>query len=389
MQPMSIMGIKSANTKKIIDILRFSDGLTKKEIAAQTDLSFATVSNLCNVLREKHVLCDEKQETVSVGRTPNVLYFQYDRFCCVSLDLQLKDLMVFSLLNFRNEIIYQKSYDISSLRDPQDILEYAKATLDALKGSVLSPDKVVAGVGIAVSATHDLSTGKLVLCAIPAFEGVELKRMAEEVFHLPCYVDKESNLCAISVNSQNLNCNNIIYLHCSEGVGAGVICEGRLVRGKNGCATEVAHLPLGSQHKKCPSCGSVTGNCIENELSLAGLLDGFMADQAETPLLKRWEIMAEQIRAENPRFAAFAAQKGHFLGRIAAVLISIFDPAIVYIGGNISLVFHELLPYLDKELQHSCLFNYSKGLQVVCDDRSEKTISTGISEAIYQKWIPA
>lgn len=58
MEFLDVMDIKQNNIKCVMNVLRESDGqsgLTKRDIAAKTGLSFATVSNLCNELMEQKI----------------------------------------------------------------------------------------------------------------------------------------------------------------------------------------------------------------------------------------------------------------------------------------------------------------------------------------------
>ena len=63
---------------------------------------------------------------------------------------------------------------------------------------------------------------------------------------------------------------NLVYLHISEGVGVGIICEGSLLRGITGM--EVGWpLPLGNPRKYLRSeCGAY--GCIENELAIPDIV---------------------------------------------------------------------------------------------------------------------
>ena len=63
---MDITDIKAENVKQILNHLRFSSGLTKRELADMTGLSFSTVSNLCNELKDSHVLNEEKSSGYAV-----------------------------------------------------------------------------------------------------------------------------------------------------------------------------------------------------------------------------------------------------------------------------------------------------------------------------------
>lgn len=69
--PMDITDIKGANVRKILDVLRFSSGMVKREIASDTGLSFSTVSNVCNALEDLHILYETKSGDTTVGRTPD------------------------------------------------------------------------------------------------------------------------------------------------------------------------------------------------------------------------------------------------------------------------------------------------------------------------------
>lgn len=65
---MDVSDIKFENAK-ITSAIRCRSGLTKKEIAAVTEPSFSTASNICNVLLEKGTLTNQKSEGTSIGRT--------------------------------------------------------------------------------------------------------------------------------------------------------------------------------------------------------------------------------------------------------------------------------------------------------------------------------
>ena len=63
--PVDITDIKAENIKKILTVLRFSSGLTKRDLASIVGLSFSTVSNLCNELKDCQVLYEEKSSDYS------------------------------------------------------------------------------------------------------------------------------------------------------------------------------------------------------------------------------------------------------------------------------------------------------------------------------------
>src|SRR5690554_300102 len=246
---LDIIDIKNQNIRAIVDAVRFESGLTKRMIAEKTNLSFATVSNLCNELIERNILCMTKREVVSAGRTPNCISLRYQLFNVICLNLQMKDVMGLAVLNIKNEVIFMKKYDISTLKTPYDVILFAKRMFETEILPNMNPMITYIGIGVAVSGIHDIERRCLVNCSIDMYEGVPLKDILEEIFQLPAYIDNESNLCALAVKSGKENCNNIVYLHISEGVGVGIIAQGNLVRGFRGYGGEVAHIPVGNGEK--------------------------------------------------------------------------------------------------------------------------------------------
>lgn len=126
------------------------------------------------------------------------------------------------------------------------------------------------GVGVSVSGIFDKTTQTIRTSAISYMEGAPVKAVVEDVFGIPCYVDNESNLCAVAVHQQNSHVYDLLYMHISQGVGIGIITGGTLLSGHNGYAAEIAHFPFGTTHRRCPICGNY--GCVEPELSVSGML---------------------------------------------------------------------------------------------------------------------
>lgn len=175
-----IMDIKNQNIKAIVNAIRFEEGLTKRNIAAKTSLSFATVSNLCNELIERNILCMTKQDIISAGRTPSCVSLQYQLYNTLCLNLQMKDVMGFAVLNIRNEVIFMKKYDISGIGSPKDVILFAKKMFEHEFLPNADPMAVYIGIGVAVSAIYDIEDRCLVNCAIDMYTGVPLKDLVKK-----------------------------------------------------------------------------------------------------------------------------------------------------------------------------------------------------------------
>lgn len=381
-----VRDIRSNNVKDIISAVRFSDNITRREVAEICGLSFPTVANLTNELIRADILSETDIVVSRVGRTPKGLIFNYDRLFSVCLDLQLHGNLGFAVLDLRNNVVFEQDYDISQLTSLDGILRFANEILDQLKGIFGVARESICGLGISVSAIYDTVSHKLVNSSIAMFENQNVKELTSRYFDFPVYVDNESNLCALAVRSEKPDLEDAVYLHISEGVGVGVMAEGHLLRGKNGYAAEIAHIPIGDPSIKCPACPAY--GCVESELNIAGLiksLPNLQSSEATSP--QKWRRFVEYVHGSDG--VALAKNKGVLLAKLASILVNLFDPEVLYVGGHISDIYGAIEPHFLKELARRCpWWTVKKGVSVICDDDSARTRYTGIGETIYARWNP-
>lgn len=367
---MDITDIKAENVKKILDTLRASSGLTKRDIAAITGLSFSTVSNLCNELKENQVLYEEKSSEYTVGRTPNRLVFHNQQYFAFCIDLQTENTFHFSVLNFSNQCIYHTVVDISHCEDVHQIVDaMVEICRSALQMEQLRTIRVIE-LGIAIPGVYDARQEQVISAVCPKLNHVDLKSLIAGKIGLPChiYIDNQSNLCARAMCQIAGPQENILYLHSASCLGLGVICNGGLLCGSNGFAAEIGHIPLGDPAVQCTRCGRY--GCIESELSKQGM-----------DVLDRGGLSHETR-------AAMLERKGNKLGELLHVLINLFDPSVLYVGGSAMSHYDELSPYVFALLNQTCPIAMTRGLKILYDGNSQQTVNQGITQVIYEKWAP-
>lgn len=380
-----VLGIRLLNTQSIIEAVRYEDAITKREIAKVTGLSFATVSNLCNELIDQGLLLTVKNNALSVGRTPQFLSFNYERYCTIALNLQLNGIMALAVMDFRNQVVIQKEYAINSRLEAEEIIHLAKKHFDTDIKPQMPTDVEMIGIGVAVSSIYDIHTSNLICCAVPQLENVNIKAIVEREFGIRAYVDNEANLCACALLTQHKGNDHIVYIHASEGVGIGVIVQGKLLKGSNGYAGEVAHMPIGNMKHLCKDCGNY--GCIERELCIDGILENYFGKEP-TERFSQWNKFLSSVKNNEEKALDTVRTTGMYLGRLISVLVNLFDPSAVYIGGDIAMLQDILEVTLPTEVRHFC-GSWRKDLpQLVWDQNSEMQINVGISEKICSAWSP-
>jgi predicted NBD/HSP70 family sugar kinase len=156
---------------------------------------------------------------------------------------------------------------------------------------------------------------------------------------VPLGVDNEANLAALAeLHAQPDPRPSFVYISGEIGVGAGLVLEGRLLRGPRGYGGELGHVTISPDGPPC-RCGA--RGCLEaytNQEALlraAGLAS--TVDDVE-PLVRLRELAA----AGDVAALRALAEVGTALGVAAADVVNLVDVDTVVLGG----IFAPLTPWL-------------------------------------------
>ncbi len=142
-----------------------------------------------------------------------------------------------------------------------------------------------------------------------------------------------------------------MYLTGESGVGAGVISDGRPLRGARGYAGEIGHLPLAGSDLAC-RCGRK--GCVEAVVGIPALIRQLNPEvDHDGPILDfEPEVarIAERAGAQDRVVLAALQQAGRELGNAAATLANLLNPEVIVLGGYYVQLAPWLLPAAEVEL---------------------------------------
>ncbi|MDP2775580.1 MAG: ROK family protein, partial [Nocardioides sp.] len=146
----------------------------------------------------------------------------------------------------------------------------------------------------------------------------------------PVSVGNDAN-CAAYAESHHgaaVGAEHSLYLTGTVGIGAGIVTDGRLLRGSAGFAGEVGHMPIGDSTSVC-GCGR--RGCWEASVGLHAMLAAVGMPELDTPYLSAQAVAA---RAEHdPVVRAALETLGRDVGLGLAILANVLDPSLVVLGG--------------------------------------------------------
>jgi predicted NBD/HSP70 family sugar kinase len=171
----------------------------------------------------------------------------------------------------------------------------------------------------------------------------------------PIKVDNDANLAALGEFAMGgiAGTPDLVYLTGETGVGGGVIVGGRLLRGAGGFSGEIGHIPLDPAGHVC-GCGR--RGCWETMVGLAGLFR--MAADAHDPvwdpsldLDQRLDMVHRRAEAGDARTLGALTKVGTALGLGASVLVNVFNPRALVLGGYFASLGRFLLGPMMAELR--------------------------------------
>lgn len=263
--------VKRKNMLDVLKCLRFYGPLTKLDIMKHTGLTAGTVSTFVNNLISLGISKEEGISLSNGGRkaviyslNPKILYI-----VGAAISIERLTIGVFDL-DFNIIDIHEEKYEIAR-HTVEDGIQYITETINSLILQSGIDREKIAGIGISVPGPVDYRRGVVVeLPHAGRWKNIPLKSILSEKTGFNVIIDNDNNCNVLFLKSikPQMN-NNLIYLSTVEGIGVGILIDGRVYRGSRFLAGEIGHVSIHPDGAQC-SCGN--RGCIElyaSNLSIA------------------------------------------------------------------------------------------------------------------------
>ena len=365
--------------KELVDLARSYGEFTKADLVTLTDYSRTKITNSIDSLLKKKIIIANNSTKYSGGRRSKTFSLNGGLgllagvdIGATSIDLCITDLSG-KLLGRYNEPASVKDGPIKVLGRVCTLLE------NLLRENDLNPEKMN-GIGIGVPGPVDFSEGTLVSPPImPGWDGFPIIQTVQQWFpYANVVVDNDVNLMALGEINQGAGkgADNLIFVKIGTGIGAGIICEGKIYRGSSGCAGDIGHIDVNQPGSTC-HCGH-TG-CLEGIAAGPAIAErALIAAQAgKSPLLLKQYNNNGTLRAEDIGNAAkegdalaleVIRESGQFVGKVLASLVNFYNPEMIVIGGGVSNLGNLLLSSIRQTVIHRSLPLATRDLLIVFSD---------------------
>jgi glucokinase len=240
--------------------------------------------------------------------------------------------------------------------------EVGKMITDKIRhliGSCESEGNIISSIGISVPGISHVSSGTIWAPNIAGWEDYPLLREVQVAAgDIPVTIDSD-RACYILGESWQGNargCKDAIYLSVGTGIGAGILINGEILRGKHDIAGCIGWMALQRPFEdKFTSCG-----CFEYYASGEGIVKvakSYLMEQVDysgelrtkdIDALRSYDVFAAYDNGD-PLAVKVIGLCIEFWGMAVANLVSLFDPEKIIFGGGVFGPGKKLLPAVMEE----------------------------------------
>ena len=327
----------------IFKFLDQTESASINEISKEINISVPKTTSLITELIEEGLISDYGKFESTGGRKANLYGLIGDAGFILGVDVK-KYYINIGLLNFKKQLIHQKSRITFKLDNTAESLnQLIQIIQNFIKEVGIKKDKILS-LGINLSGRINHTKGYSY--TFFHFQEEPLSEIIQEKIGIKTYLENDSRAMAFGefCNGEVNTEKNVLFVNLDYGIGLGILIDGKVYYGKSGFSGEFGHIPFFNNEIIC-HCGKK--GCLETEASGNALLRKFKEKIklgfTSSVLKKNKKVeditLTDLILAaqnEDVLIIELLAELGENLGKGLAVLINVFNPELIIIGGTLS-----------------------------------------------------
>lgn len=301
--------------------------MSQADLSRATGLAPSTVSNLV-----QRLVADGALATVRIDGRSTGVKLARGADVAVGVDVGHRHITV-AVGSRAGRVLAQRRADIganSSATVAADLMsDLVREALHEAGMGITEP----VGIGLGLPTPIDRANLRIAAPSIlPGWVGVDLGDLLSQRLGVAVAVDNDANLGAIAEHhwGAGRGCDSLAYLKLSEGVGAGLIIDGHLYRGRQGIAGEIGHTTMDELGKVC-RCGN--RGCLETLVAARAVVD--LLEPLHGSGLTISDI-ARLAGLGDVACGRVLSDTGRYVGVAVANLVNVLNPGLIVVGGELA-----------------------------------------------------
>ena len=333
---------------KILKVLIFkfldqTESASINELSKELNISVPKTTSLITELIEEGLISDYGKFESTGGRKANLYGLIGDAGFILGVDVK-KYYINIGLLNFKKQLVSQKNRIAFKLENTAESLHQLIQIIQNFIKEVGVKKEKILSLGINLSGRINHTKGYSY--TFFHFQEEPLSQIIQEKIGIKTYLENDSRAMAFGefCNGEVNTEKNVLFVNLDYGIGLGILIDGKVYYGKSGFSGEFGHIPFFNNEIIC-HCGKK--GCLETEASGNALLRKFKEKikQGYTSAALKKNKKIEDItltdivlagQNEDVLTIELLAEIGENLGKGLAVLINVFNPELIILGGTLS-----------------------------------------------------
>jgi predicted NBD/HSP70 family sugar kinase len=358
------IGLSELGRVRVLRALVERRQLSRSELVGLTGLARATVSSIIYELINAGVVREGESAEMAgprAGRPPQALSLVPEVSYALGLDVA-HDHVRAILTDVVGTVCWDETRPMAVDHDPERALQSATRLIDAALADSGVPKGKILGLGAGFACPVDKDGHRLHAEGImPGWVGVRPVDELAGRTGLPVRIINDANAGVLAERRYGAarGCDNVVYLRLSSGIGAGAICDGRILLGHGGIAGELGHVIVEPHGTVC-RCGN--RGCLETIASPPAIAD-LLARSWGRPVASG--DLVELLRSGDRGTARAIEDAGEAVGKALAVAVALLNPEVIVVGGDLASAQEALFEPMRRTIIRNTMVCHTESLRIV------------------------
>jgi predicted NBD/HSP70 family sugar kinase len=339
--------VRDINRRIVLNLIRTRHPISRADLARVSGLQRSTISLIVEQLMEEKWVLEGPTGRLPRGRRPTFLRLNDERVI-VGIDIRPSQITV-ALADANGKFTSQEAMETPA--DPRAAISGMIASVRRIMSSCGT--KKIEGIGISVPGRFDAASERLVFAPNLKWRDVDIRGPIESATGHDVALENAANACVLAAVwfDRPQEIRDLVVLTVSEGIGAGILANGQLVRGLNGMAGEFGHVPV---DRSGPQCGCGSRGCWEVYASNRAALR-YYSESGDAPVDLTFTDLLGRADGGDTRAVAALDRMARHLGRGMRMIVAGVAPERIVVIGDLTRSWQRFGPVIEAEVQAQVL----------------------------------
>jgi len=388
--------IKDYNELNVLRFIKHYGPISRAEIAKKQHISKAGISEIVGRLIEQDYISETGvgDSTQRGGRRPILLSFNQKAGYVIAIEIK-RSYAKTSLLDMNACIHDTRVVNYTTGCSMNNVLGQIFPIIHEFLNIEWVRQSRPIGLGIGIPGLIDYESGCIKLSdSLKSWENYPLRKKIEDEFNIPTVIENDVKTLALGecLFGKGVEHQNLVNLWIGDGIGAGIILNGSLIRGVTASAGEVGYDELGfyvRDNKEYPLLyngqkrfGDILSNSWLASAACSALKNGYKSELIENQLSPE-SIVSAAERGDSLAISLLQ-EYGALLGILCINLINTLNIELLIICGKILSQSDLLLKYVREKVNNDLLSVPAHAVQIVSSDLKENGIVLGAAGLVME-----